>query len=133
MKISKKSWAYRVWHWNNYGTPYDLCSFVRETVWSFVKHVTIWSFGVLAAAVVAFFALTPFLYSWFGVQELAAPAVVVFSTYIILSVMYFTDLARKALASRLNRLTLSRKEPGLIRSYYRAKKQKICPFITVTE
>lgn len=135
MEISRKSWAYKIWKWNNkyYDSPNDLCSFVRGLVWSVVKHVGLVVFAVAAGSFLLFGVISPFLYSWFGQVGLEAPAVVMFMFYSIAALFYFATLIHDAIRdARYNRVELY-KEPGLVRSWYRAKKQKICPFITVKD
>jgi len=116
MKIRTDSWHYRLYKLTHDGFPPDttnLCSYFWRTVVGVLVAV------IMGAVILAVLALIGMVFTKFTLYSFAALGI------ILLLIALFIVRDR-----RPNRAPA---EPGLVRLYLKAKKDRVCPLITFVE
>lgn len=120
MKIRKSAWHYRFYTFG-FESYYEgritanLCSYFWRTVWGMFKTLII--FAILSGIVIG---LGSIVYQFPFYSSSAVVALVI----LIVGSHYKWRIPRRDSAKR---------EPGLLRSYLKAKKDKVCPLIEFEE
>lgn len=132
MRIDKSSWHYRVWK-ASFGdkTPYantDLCHYFWRVV-LFMLGVTV--MGCAAVAAVGAMVYYGFVKTWVGWGIVTVVAVVVPT---VLGLQYLDSRRKRRKLGRPVKIVKPKapKEPGLIRQFMKAHKEKVCPLIEFT-
>ena len=131
MQVSSSSWHYRVWQFTHENPekakPTNLCRYFWRIFFTITIPACIVGLALAGVAwLIYLFATHPWALVWtiLGVGLFVA---VCYSGY-----RY--DLREKRLKEERRLLPPEPpKEPGLVRSFLKAKKQKMCPLITVVE
>lgn len=146
MIISKNSWHYKLLQKKSHGViPTSLCSYFWNVVWTIVKNY-IYPFGILILFSVVVGTGALITVGIYEKPEITSVVFIILSFATGLGTLIFTFAIAFLLASLKNLyddLTFKRennksqekvdKQSGLLVSYLKAKKQKICPIITFTE
>jgi hypothetical protein len=130
MRVSRSSWHYRWWNWVNdhpANPPTNLCRYF----WGIVLP----ALTMLGLALLALVGLGYGIYWTFIRYTLATLAVVALGSAAFLVFWGSTKVETwwKNRPTRTRRPPKPAKEPGLVRSYLRAKKQRVCPLIEVVD
>ena len=131
MKIRKTAWHYNFYNFSfehgAHGAPEktSLCLYFWRTVFGMFKILFI-----VVAVLVILFSIGAVIYNW-PLASLGGGAV---GAVCILTVHYWSRM-RNYVNKTLYRTVdeVEEREPGLLRSYLKAKKDKICPLIEFVE
>lgn len=132
MKVSRTSWHYRWWnefHNNSYDNkprkePKNLCQYF----WGIVGPML--GLGFMGLTVLS--AIGIGLWVAFTQHTLTA-LIVTFSITGFVPTYYLIYRLDKWVEARPERLPQPEREPGPFRAYFRARKQRVCPLIEVTD
>ncbi len=131
MKISKKSWHYRMlsffpWKVNEYWGPYSLCGYFWLVVWTFFFCLIVVPVGIAmvvgAAAFVGLFIFYPILQIWLGTEPFIAAVSAIIDTFLL--VWLWCWYRKKYVGSEMCNETAS-----LVGQYMHAKHRKVCPLL----
>lgn len=153
MKISKQSWHYRIVRHGVFGGFFEtnpsavkrtLCAYFWQVVWRLIE-ILVWIPFLVGGVIFCmtggviclwqhFFVLSGGndLTSVFQIFGVIGAAIWTFLFFSLLFAFYFGVLHPRLLAFKEKRKddgNCDHKEPGLIASYLKAKKQKICPML----
>lgn len=134
MKVSKTSTLYRLasvyGRFRVYDNQADLCSYVRSILWGLwiVLSLIFVSAGIIAG--ISDIILTIFLDGWGSIRTLSGAAIMTILLTVPLLVPLLLILG---IVLTLKYFENKRyKEPGLLKTLYRSKKEKICSIIQIT-
>ncbi len=129
MKVSTKSWHYRVIDLLDFCHPHNLCGYCWMTLWALFVLVVVWPIGIaLATALVT----SPFWFWLAPVYELSILGICVglMEAALLLGILRAVILDRRYEERRSGtRAKLVIKEPSLFYTWIKAKHDKVCPLI----
>jgi hypothetical protein len=130
MEISQDSWHHRLNRFfNGYPDGMSLCYYFWRTVLCVISSIA----GIGVFIFLLYFAVTPFLYAFFGVDiatntnARVAGFVITEIVIAIIGVITFADY----MEDRKHRKATEPKEPNILVEYVKATKNKFCPIIEV--
>lgn len=139
MQVNKKSWHFRLAVWSKeyeHRVPGDLCGYMRTVAGGAFKMIAIAVFLSIAlgiASVSLISSVAWVLLAFPGEEWRFHPFAVIGTTIFLMSAV----VTLIGLSCSVKNKIASKKdpdlEPGLIRSYIKAKKEKICPILEFTE
>jgi hypothetical protein len=153
MKISKKSWHYKVVRWfyqdvrkNHFDIPTNLCGYVRNlfyvTLIAIISALflayTIYGFAIMIDHGWALFRNDELLFGLFEVIAVIVSFMVIAlglligCAFLAAVCLVWVCVAVEAIVNYRTRKQLgliTKKEPGLVRQWLKAKKEKVCPRI----
>lgn len=130
MKVSKKSWHYRWMKKIGFHPPSNLCAYFWTTVWSILVFPVIAAVALVAATLLLAPFWTLFFDNW-GWQQ-AASVIGVVEIILLSVVLTFTISDRWGEERHEKYGYYGRKPDSMLKQWFKAKKQKVCPLIEYT-
>lgn len=128
MKVSRNSWHFKVYRGFGfdsgfYKEPSNLCPYFWRVVWGLTKGAII---VALCGLLLFMLGTVVFTYPFWSLGGTAVIA-------LFCAICAYWDEIRSFLSRNAPESDVPEPEPGLIRSYIKAKKDKVCPMIEVVE